>query len=72
MDTLKPEYATALREVELDEKPLSDYATGAGITTGNAAVRVHRAREALRKQVIRCCGTCAVHGCEDCLCGRTA
>lgn len=70
VDTLKPEYAAALREVELEEKALSDYAAGAGITTGNAAVRVHRARESLRKQVIRSCGTCAEHGCEDCRCRR--
>ena len=68
MDTLKPEYTTALKEVELEEKALSDYAADAGITPGNAAVRVHRAREALRKQVIRSCGTCAEHGCEDCKC----
>ena len=68
METLKPEYATALREVELEERNLADYATGAGITPGNAAVRVHRAREALRKQVIRTCGICGVHGCEDCGC----
>lgn len=70
METLKPEYAEALREVELGEKSVSGYAGGAGITPGNAAVRVHRAREALRKQVIRSCGTCAEHGCEDCKCGR--
>jgi RNA polymerase sigma-70 factor (ECF subfamily) len=70
METLKPEYAEALREVELGEKTVSGYAGGAGITPGNAAVRVHRAREALRKQVIRSCGTCAEHGCEDCKCGK--
>ena len=68
METLKPEYASALRAVELEETPVADYAVTAGITSGNAAVRVHRAREALRKQVIRCCGTCAEHGCEECGC----
>jgi hypothetical protein len=35
-----------------------------------AAVRVVRAREALRKQVARSCGTCAEHGCLDCSCKR--
>jgi RNA polymerase sigma factor (sigma-70 family) len=68
VETLKPEYATALKEVELNEIPLSDFARGAGISNGNAAVRVHRAREALRKQVVRSCGTCADHGCEGCRC----
>ena len=41
-----------------------------GLTPGNAGVRVFRAREALRKQVVRSCGTCAEHGCLDCTCGQ--
>ena len=39
-----------------------------GITAHNAAVRVHRARAALRRQIEQACGTCAVHGCVDCSC----
>jgi RNA polymerase sigma-70 factor (ECF subfamily) len=66
--TLKPEYAEAIRIVDLNEGSLNDLAAGAGITAGNAAVRVHRAREALRKQVFTACGTCAEHGCLDCHC----
>jgi RNA polymerase sigma factor (sigma-70 family) len=66
--TLKPEYAEALKRVELDGIAVKDYAQEAGITGGNAAVRVFRAREALRKQVARSCGTCADHGCLDCTC----
>jgi RNA polymerase sigma factor (sigma-70 family) len=68
MDTLKPEYATALRRVELDGVSVREYADEAGITAGNAGVRMHRAREALRKQLVRCCGTCLTHGCFDCQC----
>jgi RNA polymerase sigma-70 factor (ECF subfamily) len=68
-DTLKPEYAQALRRIELDGVAVKDYAVEAGITSGNAAVRVFRAREALKKQVVRSCGTCAEHGCVDCTCG---
>ncbi|MCY1057669.1 sigma-70 family RNA polymerase sigma factor [Nannocystis sp. SCPEA4] len=68
-DTLKPEYAEALRRIELDGLAVKDYAAEAGITSGNAAVRVFRAREALKKQVVRSCGTCADHGCLDCTCG---
>jgi RNA polymerase sigma-70 factor (ECF subfamily) len=68
--TLKPEYASALRRIELDGLSMKDYATEAGISSNNAAVRVHRAREALRKQVSRACGTCADHGCLDCTCAR--
>jgi RNA polymerase sigma factor (sigma-70 family) len=68
LDRLTPAYATLLRAVDLGETTLANYAGGQGITPGNAAVRAHRARAALRKQLIRCCGTCATHGCLDCTC----
>jgi RNA polymerase sigma factor (sigma-70 family) len=71
-DTLKPEYATALRRIEVDGVSVKDYAREAGISSSNAGVRVFRAREALRKQVVRSCGTCASHGCLDCTCGEPA
>lgn len=67
-DTLKPEYAAALERIEVDGLTLKDYANEAGISANNAAVRVFRAREALRKQVVRSCGACAEHGCLDCTC----
>ena len=70
--TLKSEYADALRRIELDGLTVKDYASEAGITNTNAAVRVFRAREALRKQVTRSCGTCADHGCLDCTCDKSA
>ena len=70
--TLKPEYAEAIQRVEIEGMAVSAYAATAGITAGNAAVRVFRAREALRKQVRAACGTCAEHGCLDCSCGRGA
>ena len=66
--TLKPEYADALRQVEIEGVPVKQYAERAGITANNAGVRVFRAREALHKQVMRSCGTCAEHGCLDCTC----
>lgn len=66
---LKPEYAEALRRVELDGASVQAYAGATGITPNNAAVRLHRAREALRRQLVRCCGTCADDGCRDCTCG---
>lgn len=68
-ETLKPEYADALRRVDVEGTPVKDYAHEAGISPNNAGVRVFRAREALRKQVARACGTCAEHGCFDCTCG---
>jgi len=71
-DTLKPEYSEALKRIEVQGVPVKAYAAEAGISPGNAGVRVFRAREALRKQVIRSCGTCAEHGCLDCSCGKPA
>ena len=68
VDTLKPEYAAALRRIDLDGLTPSAYAREAGITANNAGVRVHRARLALRRQVEKSCGTCATHGCFDCQC----
>ncbi|HEY5922598.1 MAG TPA: sigma-70 family RNA polymerase sigma factor [Kofleriaceae bacterium] len=70
--TLKPEYASALRRIEIDGISVKDYADEIGISSSNAGVRVFRAREALRKQVSRACGTCATHGCLDCTCGAPA
>jgi RNA polymerase sigma-70 factor (ECF subfamily) len=68
LETLKPEYREALRIVDLEEGKLKDLAQQSGITAENAAVRVHRARAALRRQIEQACGTCSVHGCLDCSC----
>lgn len=68
--TLKPEYADALLQIDVEGVAVKDFAAHAGITPGNAAVRVFRAREALRRQVVASCGTCAEHGCLDCRCGK--
>jgi len=67
-DTLKPEYAQALRRVEVDQIAVKDYAEESGISASNAGVRLFRARKALREQLARACGTCAEHGCLDCSC----
>jgi RNA polymerase sigma-70 factor (ECF subfamily) len=69
-ETLKPEYALALRRVEVDGLSIRDLASEVGITANNAAVRLFRARETLRKRVVRWCGSCAERGCVDCTCGE--
>lgn len=66
--TLKPEYADAIKRIEIEGMPVQEYAKDSGITANNAAVRVFRAREALRKQVKASCRTCADHGCLECSC----
>ena len=69
---LKPEYAEALRRVEIDEIPVKDFAREQSTTANNAAVRVFRARAALKRGVIATCGTCCEGGgCLDCTCDET-
>ena len=68
--TLKPEYAEALTAIEVGSTPVKEFAEQKGISPSNAAVRVFRAREALKKRVTESCGTCAEHGCVDCTCRR--
>jgi RNA polymerase sigma factor (sigma-70 family) len=68
VDTLKPEYAIALRRVELGGESVGAFARAEGITPGNAGVRMFRARQALRRRLEESCGTCAEHGCYACEC----
>ena len=68
--TLKPEFASAITQVDLNGLPLKVFAEEQGITPNNAAVRLHRAHRALKQQIIQCCGTCADHGCYRCECRR--
>ena len=66
--TLKPEYAEIIRAVDLEDQPVGAYAGAIGISANNAAVRLHRARAALRQRVIETCGTCTEHYGVDCNC----
>jgi RNA polymerase sigma-70 factor (ECF subfamily) len=68
LENLKPEYREALTTIDLGDGSLADLASRAGITEGNAAVRIHRARQAMLKQVQMTCGACAEHHCVDCHC----
>jgi RNA polymerase sigma factor (sigma-70 family) len=72
LDGLKPEYSEALRAIDLGEQRVQDFAAQHGISVSNAGVRVHRARAALRKQLLQSCATCAEHGCVNCTCRKHA
>jgi len=65
---LKPEYAQALQAVEVEGVTVKDFAAAVGISPNNAGVRVFRAREALKLQLKRCCGSCADDNCSNCTC----
>jgi RNA polymerase sigma factor (sigma-70 family) len=69
LPALQPSYAELLERVELRGQSVAAAAADLGITAGNAAVRLHRARLALKRQLEKSCGTCATHGCLDCTCG---
>ncbi len=71
VEALKPEYAAVIREVDLGERPLGEVAREARITANNAGVRLHRARQALGRQLGKLCGACAAHGCLECHCRGT-
>jgi RNA polymerase sigma factor (sigma-70 family) len=70
--TLKPEYAEALEAIEIEGTPVKAFAERKGLSPSNAAVRVFRARDALKKRVMESCGMCAEHGCVDCTCRRAS
>jgi RNA polymerase sigma factor (sigma-70 family) len=69
-DTLKPEYAEAIRAVDLDDEPVKAFGARRGLSASAAGVRLFRARQALRQRVASACGACADHGCLDCSCRR--
>lgn len=58
IDELKPAYATLIRRAELQQTPLKVVAEELDLTANNVAVRLHRAREALRQSMRERCGAC--------------
>lgn len=68
LHTLKSEYRTALQTVDLDGRPVAEYAALEGMTANNASVRLHRARKTAAKRLLQVCGVCAEHKCLDCTC----
>ena len=68
VDTLKPELTDVVRRVDLEGVPLRGYALRAGITANNAAVRLHRARQALGRQLRRTCAASDLAALRDCDC----
>lgn len=68
LPSLKPEYAQMVQAVDLEERPIGQVAAELGLTANNATVRLHRSRQALKRQLQRACGSCATHGCLDCTC----
>jgi RNA polymerase sigma factor (sigma-70 family) len=70
VESLKPEYSEILRAVDIGEQRMQDFAQQHRLSGSNAGVRIHRARAALRKHLLRMCATCAEHGCMNCTCKK--
>jgi RNA polymerase sigma factor (sigma-70 family) len=72
IEGLRPEYSEILRAVDLGEQRVQDFAEQHSISISNAGVRAHRARAALRRQLLLTCASCAEHACLNCTCKRAA
>ena len=63
LPSLKYEYGRLLQQVYLGDVSLNDVARNEQLTVNNVAVRLHRARNALRQKMQRRCQACPM---EDC------
>jgi RNA polymerase sigma-70 factor (ECF subfamily) len=72
LEQVRPEYAEILRRVFLGEQSLREAAADLDITPAHAAVRVHRARRAMRRALAAHCGVDSLRACLDCTCDLTA
>jgi RNA polymerase sigma factor (sigma-70 family) len=68
LPTLKPEYAEVLWRVDLLETPRQEVAHALGLTVNNITVRLHRARQAMKRALLLSCETCPEHGFLRCAC----
>lgn len=68
LPTLRPEYAQIIWRADLLDEPRDRIAVSLGTSLNNVAVRLHRARKALKLRLEHMCRTCVVHGFLDCGC----
>ncbi len=66
--SLPESYADIIRRVDIDGDSLAEVAGALRIATGNAAVRLHRARSALRARLREHCGVESMRQCLSCIC----
>lgn len=70
LNGLPPKSRAVLEAVELAGMTPASYGKAEGISAGNAAVRLHRARRLLADGLKEICGTCSLDGCAECDCGH--
>lgn len=72
LPNLRPAYADLLNRIDLEGESLNSVAKQLGVTPNNLTVRLHRARQALRKSLEESCGICTKHGCLHCTCDEAS
>lgn len=65
---LRPTYASILSLVDSEGLQLGEAARRLDVSANNAAVRLHRARKALRQEMLDHCGVSDPRECADCRC----
>jgi RNA polymerase sigma factor (sigma-70 family) len=65
---LRPAYAEVLAAVDLQGQSLQQVATTLGLTANHTSVRLHRARQSLRRRLYAVCGTESLSACQNCSC----
>ena len=68
LPTLQPAYADVLRRVDLLGEPRRQVAVDLGLMVNAVTVRLHRARQALKRALLLSCQTCPEHGFLQCEC----
>lgn len=69
LPTMNPQYALLINRLDLSEEAPDAVAASLGISRNNLNVRVHRARQQLKRRLEENCRVCAKHGCLNCHCG---
>ena len=70
LPNLRPAYADLLNRIDLEGQSPESVAKQLGMTPNNLTVRLHRARQALKKSLEESCGICTKHGCLHCTCDQ--
>lgn len=72
LPALPPQYAQVIWRIDLLGQPRSQVAKSLRISANNMAVRIYRARQALRVALEGFCITCPIHGFLNCGCEEAA
>ncbi len=68
LDRIPESQRAVVEGVDLSDETIREAAERLGITENNASVRLHRARNGLRRALEEHCATTSVAGCADCAC----